>query len=172
MLEDQLILDDNRQQVSDEILLNHNFGSAYAVAKVDFKQHLKNLRYARNIMLVIAFLTLGVECYLLSQINWESSVLIFVVVELLILFGLYFLSFRYAALSFVLFLVFYLGIFILLVALGESNATDGMILRIIAVVLLIKGASSASQVERFRKKLTDAYLDQQKEGGIILGREL
>lgn len=160
MLGDQLILDDNRQKVADKTLLNHNFGNVHVMDKVDFRQHLKNLRTARITMLLITLLTLGVELYLLAQVGWDSAVLTFVIVEMLILLGLLLLSFRYASLAFILFLIFYIGMYVLLIALGEANPTDGLLLRIVAIVLLLKGVSSAREAERFRKKLTALYLDQ------------
>ncbi|MEL6802374.1 MAG: hypothetical protein AAFO91_01155, partial [Bacteroidota bacterium] len=53
MLENNLILDDEREEVSEETLLDHNFRNRGREQKEEYEKHKKALKNARNIMLLI-----------------------------------------------------------------------------------------------------------------------
>ncbi|MEO0627862.1 MAG: hypothetical protein AAFY91_12790, partial [Bacteroidota bacterium] len=57
---------------------------------------------------------------------------------------------------------FFVAIWLLSILGDPSQAYRGIILRVIAVILLIKGATSAGRVQGLRKELVSRYLREKE----------
>ena len=163
MLERNLILDDDREEVSEETLLSYTFRNRGREIKEEYEKHKKSLKSARTIMLVNAILGLLADIFLLANDSYTDGVSWAIVAGYFsIMIGLYVLSFRQPLLAFVIFLILFLGMWILSILGNTDEAYRGIFLRGLAVFLLIKGAVSAGRVQGTRKELVSRYLHERE----------